>query len=1469
MSQEIIFTTLPNQLKEVAGKKWLQLSVFVSIRLTPLKDTTLSSFEDILNWPEKILNSKYQFRFQPGLVTDGELLQQKIDKDLYKNLFHKNIRVKGFLQEDLSMKRINSFPLSHVHDFLVKNYLQTAIESPKNKPTADIFIDEDRLGVISQFRLDENEINKINDPQRMRTPLKSQNLMLKKGGIEPDHKRILRANNFVSFAKKINPESDFAQFRSFHKLDRDKKIRRIDHIRLKKPEFEFHDILAVVNNYPQLMRKFGFVLDFQIPLNDTIPLNGTFHVIPGTLGLSDASTTISAPPVAYEITKTGFYIADKPDTIFKRGFVKINTEDFSVVQVDADGVAIKTNNLTENKVHQIAKFFENKSNLIFNNTINISNSQSIRQLQIEGLPISSGARLTNKMSEVEPPEDEGLPAMRSSGIAITKNGMAEHIFSRFKNNVNLQTGLLTAAPLHADFKIRIPINPLYSSDLVQGYRMDIAYESDPEKWYSLHQRKDEYTWFNETNQPNIITGIEPDEGFIELAIAVDHDDPNDVFVSETLARWEGWSLSVRKPGYSINESEDYELKSGETLKRDFVNKDKTQERKKYAFDPDLEFKINAQSNILPGTLPKLRFGKDYRIRIRTVDLAGNSVLLTQQSEDITETVRKNIRYMRFEPLASPIVLIGNQLKDGEFLERMVIRSNFDAGTKDYENKFPVNHKVFDEFSQRFLLPPKNSQAISETHGMFEKAFSNNPDAVKEIYQLITSHEGLYKQDKKNNEKVYQPSEVEIIYLPDPMAAGVALFVAEGCEHTHTQEFKPRMFGFFTNDEVLPSNTNLNIPENWYKAGILRIRLEEGEIGSKWDSSQRIFTVFLPKGYRTRLKFSTFWREKDFKELSGLWGMMKEKSPSNLSELEQLVGLGQHWMLTPSREMELIHAVQQPVAEPVIQALIPERDYGDTSANINTRFSVHGESTGKVEYQAKWSEFYDDGISLTIKQIQGTNSIPDITVSYVDDLITKGTIPTFPKLEIQENPKLVFQPHRQFQRRSLTEFKINPQPESVRVNILYKIQSSSFEKLKQEKLVAPKSLSNTLKFDIHESRFSFLKHIELRIEPLIQNFGDTKHRWVDYKIVASSRYREYFDKILSQYSNQHTVRESQWVEKVNILSTTRPKIPEIDYIIPTFEWHKTQDQNTIRHQRLSGGLRIFLKRPWFSTGDDEMLGVILPPTPSKAPNIAAIPTGYTGYFTHWGIDPLHNSTQPDLLSPALQDFRMNPTFDENVQYPDMGKTHANVVAYPVIFDEERQQWFCDLAINTRNMYFPFIKLALARYQPHSVHKGDTDVCLSPVVMADMMQLMPDRTSVIQFKKEDVNSKFSVSVTGVIYSDISNPFKMYNYIRISLVDSRIGQPIYGFVDDGVNARDLRDEKVEIEITEREVANNRFKVTTDFRLPHAYKTSPFQVIIEEFERGPKKMKVADGYENRVEQSEETDRLVYADVFKINETK
>lgn len=1475
MPQELIFTTLPHKKVEKNGENFLQLSVYTTIKLSTLKDTTLSEFEDILRFPHKILDANFQFKLNNGKIIDAELLEENIDTNLFENIFHGEIKVDDFKEEDnLSKKNMFSFPAKHINDFILKNVKEEAIINPTKLVTPEKFVDETKLGAISRMKLDVKSLEEVESPRR-KTNIKAEQLYFKNNNADRDFKRDLRRNNFKRFNVQMAPKDDFVQLRQFHKVDQ-KIVNRLTPVKLEKPRFEFHDITAAINSYPQILRKLGFVLDFLIPYNPSeIPNSGSINLLINALEFDEEGTTVSLPSTAYNITNTGFYIGDKPNTIFEKGFVKINTSEFSVVQIDADGTALKTNNMAENKVQEIAKFYEIKAELFK------SNALKFKQLE-----------------EPEPPQEEGLPYMRSAGIAITKNGMAEHLYKSIETNTQLKAAFSKAQVQkvqlnqeklkrvggnlqniqqqqlpqlqNVSLKMKIPEKILYTSEVIQGYRMDIAYEENPTKWYSLHQRQDEYTWFNEANNPFQINGIVPDEGFIQLGIAEDPNDTDDVFVSETLARWEGWSLSVRKPGYAINESDDFE--GSESDKKDFVFKNKFQEIKKYEFDPDLEFKINAQTKIVPGTLPKLRFGKNYRIRIRAVDLAGNSVPIEHLSESPLETIRENIRYLRYEPLASPIVLVGNELKDGEFLEQMVIRSNFNQSSTDYESDHMVSGQKFDDYSQRFLLPPKNSQLMAETHGKFEMAFQNNPMAAQEIYTIITSHEGLYQQDEKNKEQIYQPSDVEIIYLPDPMAAGVALFLAEDYETTHTQEFEPRLFSFFDNKPVRPTNTNsVEIPTDWYNAAPLRIRLEEGEMNTKWNINERIFTVYLPKGIRTKIKFSTFWRQQDLQELSAIWEIVANEKPGNMDEIERLAIAGQHWMVSPSREFELVHAVQQPVDAPVIEELIPDRDFNTTFTLINTRFDIHGESTEKVEFQAKWTEAFDDAISVKIKEKQGRNSIPDIPINYHDDVVTKGTIPKPEEVEKAPIENIKVQPILRFKQQTTQNFEIQPQPKARKVNQIYSKQNVQFKTLQKTKVSASKNLAKKVKYDIDVTKFSFVKQMNFRILPLEHYFGDTKHRWVDYKLVATSRYREYFDKILKENPSLKTYRESEWKEKVNILSSARPKAPEIDYIIPTFEWRKTQTQDAVRHQRVGGGLRIYLKRPWFSSGDDEMLAVILPDSKSNIKSLMSAGPVYGNSYTHWGIDPILYGNTPAKVSPEITDFRMNPVIDSKLQYPDKPGIVAKAVAYPVHFDQEKQMWFCDLAINPQNMYFPFVRLFLARYQPHSVRETDSDVCLSPIVVAKMTQLMPDRQTTLNFKKDDLNSKFTLTIEGNIYNPGNAQYGNYNFIKISFLDSKIAQPIYGIIDDGENKRKMEEETEIIKIDRKAlVSGNKFRIEREFKLNKDYKTAPFQVIIEEYERGPNRIPdLPNQYNDRLEQSEQTDRLIYADVIKINEVK
>jgi hypothetical protein len=60
---------------------------------------------------------------------------------------------------------------------------------------------------------------------------------------------------------------------------------------------------------------------------------------------------------------------------------------------------------------------------------------------------------------------------------------------------------------------------------------------------------------------------------------------------------------------------------------------------------------------------------------------------------------------------------------------------------------------------------------------------------------------------------------------------------------------------------------------------------------------------------------------------------------------------------------------------------------------------------------------------------------------------------------------------------------------------------------------------------------------------------------------------------------------------------------------------------------------------------------------------------------------------------------------------------------VYFDRDRKLWYCDIEIDAGNSYYPFVRLALARYQAHSL----THAHLSRVVMTDFIQLAPDRTA----------------------------------------------------------------------------------------------------------------------------------------------
>src|SRR5690606_24533223 len=106
--------------------------------------------------------------------------------------------------------------------------------------------------------------------------------------------------------------------------------------------------------------------------------------------------------------------------------------------------------------------------------------------------------------------------------------------------------------------------------------------------------------------------------------------------------------------------------------------------------------------------------------------------------------------------------------------------------------------------------------------------------------------------------------------------------------------------------------------------------------------------------------------------------------------------------------------------------------------------------------------------------------------------------------------------------------------------------------------------------------------------LRHEFGDTKHRTVRYRAIGTTRFREYFPPVIAQDGNAIS-RTGPEVE-IEIASTARPAPPQVVQVLPTFSHSVSvlgQPAGSQIRTRARSGVRVYLKRPWFSSGDGEL------------------------------------------------------------------------------------------------------------------------------------------------------------------------------------------------------------------------------------------------------------------------------------------
>jgi len=1107
---------------------------------------------------------------------------------------------------------------------------------------------------------------------------------------------------------------------------------------------DFHQALSALGNYPALQRALGLVFDLRVPREQ---IEASTGAAPLFISVVAQSLQFAMPPVAGGVMRTAYYLLtlDGGHTLFHTaqragigrgmlGLAWFDPQQFGLAQVDVDGAMHKTILLAESLA-----------------------------------PRPSGGAPAFAAHPAVFDAGATLPALRSGGISVYIEARAARWIASLRQSQTLNSAFEASTAVD-----------LYGEDLVRGLRLDV-WDDAGMKWHSLHARRSVY--FLGDVKPDamkfdpVAEGFDPalEEGWMESAATrpAPGTEPADdqFYLHEALARWTGWSLSARRP--------DLPLHANPT--------DRTLEEDETADTPVTPFKLTVDHTVMPGSLPSLRFGRRYRVRARLVNLAGLSVAVDDpvaaRLSDVfalPNGAQDGMAYRRFEPVPAPLIVVDNAdaiLMPGSTLQRIVIRTDNHSPDEDHD-------AAGIDAAARHLLPPRTSVELGERLGMFDDAAGKlRGDAAtraligaRDAGELPTVTRSVAGQDKTFPLIAGAPP-ADLPYLPDPLARGVALRNlpgAPGATLARVDAATPSgPVVFVPLDDVNPHLDSVLMigfggETDWQLEHGLKIMLAEPSKGTAqvpdWDAPACTLTVYLAKAKRCVVAASCYLAPADLPKM-GIWQWLQEEIAARLQDNPRPPGLqtggtsdetaqivqrvveGGHWMLTPPALLELVHAVRQPPGipefmaldtgfggslrwiEPVsrlqtalttaplqagrdarargrrdsdeLAALTGWRTPGATDAFLIGALKVCGAATARVDLLAAWTDPVDDPAAPAPIDVAHQAAVDRIDLPTLEETYLRANDAAPPDIDSPYAAR---------------------DDASLRAVGYYDPEHDQIAFVKKGDRALP-SAARQLEFD----RDAAPRHA----------IGDTRHHRIRYQAVTVSRDADCFDTPVP--GEEGFARPGRSVE-VSIPASSRPLAPDIAYVIPSFGWQRHTDTGVKRSVRY-GGLRVYMRRPWFSSGPGELLGVSLwaadnPHTPTQAERDAMKP-----YFTQWGMDPIWQAASLGGV-PGTANFPDRVADAANVSLDETTALRVDVAGYAAHYDAERQLWFADLNLNAYDTYAPFVRLALVRYQPEAL----PDVRISRVVLADFAQLTPDRAVLVLADPRQART-LRVQVSGV--------------------------------------------------------------------------------------------------------------------------
>lgn len=1308
-TQLMIFTPVPLGLQ--LDPETIAVSVLVSPRLRG--EERLGAYPDWLDWTQRRADSGLRITFE----CDGRTRTEEVDTtalrpDLWSALFNAETFVRSHAFDDNSEAFVPSYGVRDALALIQSTYQTAAVEfalpSDGEDPREQTGRRRGRFnGLVEPFALQWTE----EKGRRLREEQRARQEGLAKEGLHALGRSdgALDASGLLVTGA-LDPAQHAAAkrrlveaFGVFNHVPQGAPVTRdsLDDAKV----LDFHQAISALGAYPALMRRLGLVFDLELPadfLARTGPGTHKELQIVGADGPWNADTPTATPrtSTAYLYTGVGdltlFAVApraavtntSRPSVL---GLLDLDRTWFGLAQVDVDGALHKT----------------------------VMHADNIAQLPGESVP---------QHPEVFDPATT-LASLRSGGLSLFADARAIVMLDTFQRGKEHSDDLEAGVPQRT---------PFCAEDLTRGYRLDV-WDSVTRDWHSLHY-KDTVITLGE-QRIELPVGIE--EGFFQAAAtkaAPEADGSratSDIHLHEAIVRWAGWSLSAETVGKHLTRAGDPTKAVPDPADPDPEN------------EPITPFALVSTAKHVPGTLPRLRFGVGYRLRVRQLDLCGNGLALdspeTKLATPVFSLPRGDgvIAYLRYEPVVAPAVVARDELAltgKGSSIDRLVIRT-YNAGEAHDADVAVLAG------SERHIAPPGVHVEMAERHGMFDDAAGRlipDPAMWKLIAERDTGTFPMHTFDEividgeKQQFPVDPAAQVDPLpYLPDPLARAAALRDLPGADGATIGRVAPgpgapAPVAYAPLDDPQPRPGSATIVEfggraDWQRVRPFRLALADGDAPPSWDPAAAVLTVSLPKGTTRVVRLSSCCDADDLKYL-GVWQWLREYAEhltttnglehefylggavqDRIAHVLQLAVEGGHGMLTPPHLLTLVHAVQQPIgrprfgrlegqidpeqagtlqteperaptAETELAVITAWRALDSTDAYLRGALQVHGASTAKVDVHATWT----DPVDLLVPDASGV--VPDPGEQQFSARIDEVPLRELGEgmLEADGEPRLVgfYDADHDLMCFAPQGTQLGNRPEGELI-----------------------------------WRDAMPRH----------QLGDGRHHVVTYTPVATSRYREYFHQHNDDGTPRDFTRAGDPVT-VDVPASVRPLAPQVRYVVPTFGWERAASANQARSVRSGGGLRIYLDRPWHSSGAGELLGVSLARDGGAgSPNRDA----WKPYITMWGQDPIWDSAPlPDF--PAIGHFPDAVASEHGLPLDVFVPSklplprRVDVAGHDVHFDAERKLYYCDLTVDTDTAtYGPFVRLALVRYQPHALVAAK----VSRVVLADFAQLTPERALMV--------------------------------------------------------------------------------------------------------------------------------------------